>query len=83
MNIQFLIVNCSPTGQERNTGAINLTVYIKADVIRQVFSCLHCLQDSDNKCGDTHWRAANIKGRKSAKLDETGLEIAGQTKMKQ
>ena len=36
------------------------------------------LQESDNRCGDTHWRAANNGGRKSAKLDETGLEIAGQ-----
>ena len=58
-------------------------MYIKTDVKRQVFSCLRCLQDSDNRCGDTHWRAANNKGSKSAKLDETGLAIAGQTKMKQ
>ena len=52
-------------------------------MIRQLFLCLHCLQDSDNRCGDSHWRAANNRGRKSAKLDETGLEIAGETEMKQ
>lgn len=28
-------------------------------------------------CGESHWRAASNKGRKTAKLDETGLEIAG------
>ena len=39
------------------------------------------LQDSDNRCGDSHWRAANNNGRKSAELDETGLEIAGQNKI--
>ncbi|XP_067055175.1 uncharacterized protein [Acropora muricata] len=35
------------------------------------------LKVGDNRCGDSHWRAANNSGRKSAKLDETGLEIAG------
>lgn len=40
------------------------------------------VQDVDNRCGDSHWRAANNHGRKAAKLDETGLEIAGQNKMK-
>ena len=39
------------------------------------------VQDVDNRCGDSHWRAANNHGRKAAKLDETGLEIAGQNKM--
>ena len=52
-------------------------------MIRQLFLCLHCLQDSDNRCGDSHWRAANNRGIKSAKLDETGLEIAGETEMTQ
>ena len=33
-------------------------------------------QESDNRCG--YRQAANNRGRKSAKLDETGLEIAGQ-----
>lgn len=28
-------------------------------------------------CGESHWWAASNKGRKTAKLDETGLEIAG------
>lgn len=28
-------------------------------------------------CVESHWRAASNKGRKTAKLDETGLEIAG------
>lgn len=28
-------------------------------------------------CGESHWRAASNKGRKTAKLDETDLEIAG------
>lgn len=28
-------------------------------------------------CRESHWRAASNKGRKTAKLDETGLEIAG------
>ena len=28
-------------------------------------------------CGESHWRAASNEGRKTAKLDETGLEIAG------
>ena len=36
-----------------------------------------CSQDVDNRCGDSHWRAANNHGKKAAKLDETGLEIAG------
>ena len=27
--------------------------------------------------GESHWWAASNKGRKTAKLDETGLEIAG------
>lgn len=35
------------------------------------------LKVGDNRCGDSHWCAANNSGRKSAKLDETGLEIAG------
>ena len=36
------------------------------------------LQESDNRCGDTHLLASNNGGRKSAKLDETRLEIVGQ-----
>ena len=40
--------------------------------------CFACPQDVDNRCGDSHWRAANNHGRKAAKLDETGLQIAGQ-----
>ncbi|PFX13516.1 hypothetical protein AWC38_SpisGene22393 [Stylophora pistillata] len=39
--------------------------------------CFACSQDVDNRCGDSHWRAANNHGRKAAKLDESGLEIAG------
>ena len=31
----------------------------------------------DNKCGDTHWKAADNKPKTKANLDETGLEIAG------
>ena len=31
----------------------------------------------DNVCGSSEWRAANNKPLKRAKLDETGLEIAG------
>ena len=34
--------------------------------------CFACSQDVDNRCGDSHWRAANNHGRKAAKLDETG-----------
>lgn len=30
-----------------------------------------------NKCGDTEWKAARNKRCKNAKLDETGLDIAG------
>lgn len=30
-----------------------------------------------NKCGDTEWKAARNKRCKIAKLDETGLDIAG------
>lgn len=28
-------------------------------------------------CGESHWKAAENTGKKRAKLDETGLEIAG------
>lgn len=31
----------------------------------------------DNVCGSSEWRAANNQPLKRAKLDETGLEIAG------
>lgn len=33
--------------------------------------------DKDSMCGESHWRAAQNTARKKAKLDETGLEIAG------
>ena len=35
------------------------------------------MQDKDNRCGNSHWRAANNTCRKSHHLDETGLEIGG------
>ena len=38
-------------------------------------------QDVDNRCGDSHWRAVNNHGKKAAKLDETGLETAGQNEI--
>ena len=37
----------------------------------------NALQEDDNRCGGSHWRAANNKVKKYARLDETGLEIAG------
>ena len=43
--------------------------------------CFAWPQDVDNRCGDSHWRAANNCGQKAAKLDETGLEIAGQNEI--
>ena len=50
-----------------------------ADSGHMLFLCgCRYFQESDNRCGDSYWRAANNRGRKSAKLDETGLEIAGQ-----
>ena len=39
--------------------------------------CYAWPQDVDNRCGDSHWRAANNHSKKAAKLDETGLEIVG------
>lgn len=35
------------------------------------------LLQKDNVCGSSEWRAANNQPLKRAKLDETGLEIAG------
>lgn len=35
------------------------------------------MQERDNRCGESHWRAANNSGKKGHRQDETGLEIAG------
>lgn len=33
--------------------------------------------DKDSMCGESHWRATQNTAREKAKLDETGLKIAG------
>ena len=43
--------------------------------------CFAWPQDVANRCGDSHWRAVNNHGKKAAKLDETGLETAGQNEI--
>ena len=55
-----------------------MTIYAHIWFKSKKISFFFFLQESDNRCGDNNWRAANNGGRKSAKLDETGLEIAGQ-----
>ncbi|XP_046856056.1 uncharacterized protein LOC124449149 [Xenia sp. Carnegie-2017] len=35
------------------------------------------IQNEDNSCGDTHWKAAKMVSKSKKNQDETGLEVAG------
>ncbi|XP_044163520.1 uncharacterized protein LOC114951222 isoform X3 [Acropora millepora] len=70
----------SSGSQRRPSYYGDLFIANKDDVdthIKNAYAKQPKLKVGDNRCGDSHWRAANNSGRKSAKLDETGLEIAG------
>ncbi|KAL9966654.1 hypothetical protein ACROYT_G024765 [Oculina patagonica] len=67
------------TSQRRPSYYEDLFIAKNKDVVshlKTVYAKQSKSKDTDNRCGDSHWRAANNRVRKSAKLDETGLEIA-------
>lgn len=69
---------CSSGGQRRQSYYVFIAN--KGDVdshMKKVYAKQSKSKEKDNMCGESHWRAASNKGRKTAKLDETGLEIAG------
>jgi len=70
----------SSGGQRRQSYYEDIFIANKGDVdshINKVYAKQSKSKEQDNMCGESHWRAASNKGRKTAKLDETGLEIAG------
>lgn len=75
-----LYLYCSSGGQRRQSYYEDVFIANKGDVdshMKKVYAKQSKYKEKDNMCGESHWWAASNKGRKTAKLDETGLEIAG------
>ncbi|KAJ7337885.1 hypothetical protein OS493_008043 [Desmophyllum pertusum] len=79
-NMKLYRYECSGT-QKRSCYYGSAFISQKADVdchIKNVYAKAPRSKNvKDSMCGESHWKAAQNTARRRAKLDETGLEIAG------